>query len=99
MLHQQGVIRFTSKEYLLLTVLAAHLLPKKLPIDWDMLARRAQAAFKRFRTMERYLYYNLCRRNFILDYFGEARYTEKCGICDNCLGRHQRVEPHKGRTM
>ncbi len=98
-LHQQGIVRFTSKEWLLLTVLAAYLLPKKLPIDWDMLARRAQAALKRFRTMERYLHYNLCRRNFILDYFGEARYTEKCGICDNCLGRHQRVEPHKERTM
>lgn len=90
-LHQRGIVEFFSKEWLSLTVLAPQLLPKKLPIDWALLARRRDAALKRFRNIERYLYYNLCRRNFILDYFGEARYTEKCGICDNCLGRHQRA--------
>lgn len=90
-LHQRGVVEFLSKEWLSLTLLAPQLLPKKLPIDWDLLARRRNAALKRFRNIERYLHYNLCRRNFILDYFGEARYSEKCGICDNCLGRHQRA--------
>ncbi len=90
-LHQRGILEFSSKDWLSLTVLAAQLLPKKLPIDWELLARRRQAALKRFRNIERYLHYTLCRRNFILDYFGEARYTEKCGICDNCLGRHQRT--------
>lgn len=98
-LHERGIIRFSSKEWLSLTVLAAHLLPKKLPIDWNLLARRAQATLKRFRAMERYLHHKLCRRNFILDYFGEARYTEKCGICDNCLGRHQRADSHEERTV
>lgn len=82
---------FQSRELLSLTILAPHLLPKKLPIDWELLKRRHHAALKRFRAVERYLYYNLCRRNFILDYFGEARYTEKCGICDNCLGRHRKA--------
>ncbi|MCS7012665.1 MAG: RecQ family ATP-dependent DNA helicase [Chloroherpetonaceae bacterium] len=81
---------FQSDELLSLTILAPHLLPKKLPLDWELLKRRHQAALNRFRAIERYLHYALCRRNFILDYFGEARYTEKCGICDNCLGRHQR---------
>ncbi len=63
---------------------------KKLPIDWRKLDRRKRLAQKKFKQMKSYAFYTRCRRNYILDYFGESRYNEKCKICDNCTGRHKR---------
>lgn len=63
---------------------------KEPPIDWQKLLRRKEVVHKKFKQMKAYLYYERCRRNFILDYFGQTNYTEKCKICDNCTHRHQR---------
>jgi len=63
---------------------------KEPPIDWQKLLRRKEVVHKKFKQMKAYLYYERCRRNFILDYFGQTNYTEKCKICDNCNHRHQR---------
>lgn len=37
--------------------------------------------------MEKYLFTHMCRRKFILNYFGED-YDIKCNNCDNCLNAH-----------
>ena len=37
--------------------------------------------------MEKYLFTHMCRRKYILDYFGET-YEGKCNNCDNCLNAH-----------
>ncbi|MFN3344115.1 MAG: ATP-dependent DNA helicase RecQ [Chloroherpetonaceae bacterium] len=88
--HQAGLVAFYSGELVSVAMLAPNLLPKKLPIDWRALERRKSVAEKKFRSIKNYIRYTKCRRNYILDYFGEMRYTEKCGICDNCLGRHEK---------
>jgi ATP-dependent DNA helicase RecQ len=62
---------------------------EKLPIDWGKIERRKQVVYDKFKQVKRYIAYTKCRRNFILDYFGETHYSEKCGICDNCTGRHR----------
>ena len=36
-------------------------------------------------TMNKYVYTHKCRREFILDYFGEKAKSSDCGNCDNCL--------------
>ncbi len=88
--HQAGLVVFQSGELISVAVLAPHLNPKKLPIDWAAIERRRRVAEKKFRSIKNYIRYTKCRRNYILDYFGETRYTEQCGICDNCLGRHNK---------
>ncbi len=88
--HQAGMVEFYSGELVSVVMLAPNLNPKKLPIDWIGIERRKSVAEKKFRSIKNYIRYTKCRRNYILDYFGETRYTERCGICDNCLGRHKK---------
>lgn len=87
---QAGLVEFQSGELVSLAMLAPNLRPKKLPIDWRAIERRKSVAEKKFRSIKNYIRYPKCRRNYILDYFGETRYSERCGICDNCLGRHEK---------
>ncbi|MDX2128229.1 MAG: ATP-dependent DNA helicase RecQ [Chloroherpetonaceae bacterium] len=55
---------------------------------WQFLDQRRTVILKKLAAVSSYIHYQRCRRNYLLDYFGEAYYTERCGICDNCLGRH-----------
>jgi ATP-dependent DNA helicase RecQ len=57
------------------------------PLDVESLGRRAEIERKKLRTMIDYAYNPRCRRQFILDYFGDADWTDRskrCGSCDNC---------------
>lgn len=85
-----GLIRFSSSDVASLRLENPDLSADTLAIDWKVLENRRKIALEKFERLVRYLYYDKCRRNFILDYFGEDNYSEKCGICDNCTGRHQK---------
>ena len=57
------------------------------PLDVESLQRRAEVERKKLRTMIDYAYYPRCRRQHILDYFGDEDWRDrdrKCGACDNC---------------
>jgi ATP-dependent DNA helicase RecQ len=83
------MIEFFSGEMLSVLLLQPGIAAKELAIDWAQYEKRRAVALKKFLTIKNFITYTKCRRNFILDYFGETRYTEHCGICDNCLGRHR----------
>jgi ATP-dependent DNA helicase RecQ len=87
--HTAGMIEFFSGEMLSVLLLQPGIAAKELAIDWAQYEKRRAVALKKFQTIKNFITYTKCRRNFILDYFGETRYTEHCGICDNCLGRHR----------
>ncbi|HEY5925587.1 MAG TPA: ATP-dependent DNA helicase RecQ [Kofleriaceae bacterium] len=58
-----------------------------MPLDVESLQRRADAERKKLRTMIDYAYYPRCRRQFVLEYFGDADWrdrSKRCGACDNC---------------
>jgi len=84
------LIDFQTKDTLVIKLLRMDGAIEKLPIEWKVMEKRQKIAERKLAQMIAYTQYEKCRRNFILDYFGETRYTEKCGICDNCTGRHQR---------
>ncbi|ACF13323.1 ATP-dependent DNA helicase, RecQ family [Chloroherpeton thalassium ATCC 35110] len=84
------LIDFQTKNTLLIKLLCTDGKPENLPIDWKVMEKRRKIAERKLAQMLQYVQYEKCRRNFILDYFGETRYTETCGICDNCTGRHAR---------
>jgi ATP-dependent DNA helicase RecQ len=57
------------------------------PLDVASLERRAELERRKLRTMVEYAYNPRCRRQFILDYFGDEDWTDRsrtCGACDNC---------------
>jgi ATP-dependent DNA helicase RecQ len=59
------------------------------PLDVEELAQRADVERRKLRTMIEYAYYPRCRRQFILEYFGDADWRDRdqrCRACDNCLG-------------
>jgi ATP-dependent DNA helicase RecQ len=57
------------------------------PLDVESLQRRAEVERGKLRKMIELAYYPRCRRQFLLDYFGDEDWTSrdrKCGACDNC---------------
>ncbi|MCA9678687.1 MAG: ATP-dependent DNA helicase RecQ [Myxococcales bacterium] len=57
------------------------------PLDVESLSRRAEVERGKLRTMLEYAYWSGCRRQFVLDYFGDADWRDRgrrCGACDSC---------------
>jgi ATP-dependent DNA helicase RecQ len=57
------------------------------PLDVESLARRAEVERSKLRTMVEYAYYPKCRRQFVLEYFGDQDWNDRerrCGACDTC---------------
>lgn len=55
-------------------------------LDPDRLAERARRERVRLDAMVGYVTRAPCRRRYLVDYFGDDRRPERCGICDRCLG-------------
>ncbi|MCX5654508.1 MAG: RecQ family zinc-binding domain-containing protein, partial [Planctomycetota bacterium] len=62
---------------------------EKVPIDWEHqnLLRRGEE--EKLEAMEDYINGNVCRRRYILNYFGEKS-DLVCGTCDRCAPRETR---------
>ncbi len=57
------------------------------PLDVESMARRAEVERSKLRTMVEYAYYPKCRRQFVLEYFGDQDWNDRqrqCGACDTC---------------
>ncbi|HEY0191662.1 MAG TPA: helicase-related protein, partial [Kofleriaceae bacterium] len=57
------------------------------PLDVESMARRADVERSKLRTMVEYAYYPRCRRQFVLEYFGDQEWTDRgrrCSGCDTC---------------
>jgi len=57
------------------------------PLDVESLARRREVERSKLKTMIEYAYWPRCRRQFVLDYFGDEDWRDRerrCGACDAC---------------
>jgi ATP-dependent DNA helicase RecQ len=57
------------------------------PLDVESMQRRAEVERSKLRTMVEYAYYPRCRRQFVLEYFGDQDWNDRdrrCGACDTC---------------
>ena len=57
------------------------------PLEVESLQRRADSERGKLRTMIDYAYYPRCRRQYVLEYFGDVDWAardRRCGACDNC---------------
>ena len=55
-----------------------------LNLDFSALKAKEQRAYEKLDEMESYVYSDLCRQQYILNYFGDHN-SKKCGQCDVCL--------------
>jgi ATP-dependent DNA helicase RecQ len=56
-------------------------------LDVAQMARRAEVERGKLKLMVSYAYHPRCRRQFVLDYFGDLEWRERerrCGACDMC---------------
>ena len=58
----------------------------RVQIDWRAIDRRRQREFDKLEAMQRYSYATTCRRQVLLQWFGDPAARATCGACDNCLG-------------
>lgn len=70
-------------------------LPKKLPIDFAQIKSRADREYEKLQTMFRYAFHIACRRQFILEYFGDVKQIRTCASCDNCLREVSPLTPEQ----
>ena len=59
-------------------------------VDPDALDRRAREHRARLDAMVGYVLRAACRRRFLVDYFGDPRRPERCGVCDRCRAPENR---------
>lgn len=80
-----GMIKFTSE-----TEESGYNLNKlffsseELNIDYKALAKRCSFALLKLDEVAEYAVTDICKRNFILDYFDDDEYQGKCGKCTSC---------------
>lgn len=67
-----------------ITLIGARCAPASMPIDMDALHKRRTHAFQKLDVVMRYTLTTSCKRNFILEYFGDAEFDGPCGRCSSC---------------
>lgn len=61
------------------------IIPKRLRINPQDIARRAALEQRKLREMISFCYAADCYRSYILDYFGDIHHKKFCGSCGNCV--------------
>jgi ATP-dependent DNA helicase RecQ len=81
-----GVITYIpAKSATGLTLLTERLQTKDIPVDFEKIDARRELAYKKLDLVLRYASTTECKRNFILNYFGEDTNGSTCGRCTSCL--------------
>jgi ATP-dependent DNA helicase RecQ len=68
----------------------------RIAIDWRALDRRRQREFDKLEAMQKYAYSTSCRRQALLQWFGDPDAKADCGSCDNCLGERRTAPTLRG---
>lgn len=68
-----------------ITIIGERLPVRSLPIDMDALHLRRSHAFQKLDVVMRYIGTAMCKRNFILEYFGDSEFEGTCGRCSSCV--------------
>lgn len=84
-LESMGLINYTppnSSDGLLL--LEQRYKSSAVPIDFEKIDARREYAYQKLDIVIKYATTLDCKRNYILNYFGETDITENCGRCTSC---------------
>jgi ATP-dependent DNA helicase RecQ len=72
---------------------------ERLRVRPQELARRAALEQRKLREMISFCYAPGCYRAFVLDYFGDRSHAPNCGMCGNCLGEPNGMEPGRAAQL
>jgi ATP-dependent DNA helicase RecQ len=74
---------------------------EELPVDLEALKIRRDRALAKLDVMIEYAETDMCKRNFILAYFGDDSVKGKCGRCSACLGQKKKskIETSKSKFL
>jgi ATP-dependent DNA helicase RecQ len=76
-------------------ILLDEVVPKRLHINPQDIARRAALEQRKLREMISFCYATTCYRSYILDYFGDIHHQKNCGSCGNCM----KIKPTQRKTV
>lgn len=82
-LEDQGVIKLHSFDVNESSP-TVEVLDARKELNLDYLRERKKVVIDNLNIMERFAVTRLCRRDFLLDHFGEKQETKFCGKCDVC---------------
>ena len=60
-------------------------------LDFVQINARRDAALTKLQTVENFVFTRECKRNYILNYFGETDYQDTCGKCSSCRGDNENL--------
>ncbi len=72
---------------------------QQIGIDFERYQQRLQRQFERLGELENYIQRRVCRRKYILSYFGEKYPHENCNGCDVCLNWQPQVSGDSKGTV
>lgn len=67
-----------------ITLLYERMPTDSIPIDFEKLNRRRELAYRKLNVLMKYAETMQCKRNYILEYFGEIPQDGDCGRCSAC---------------
>jgi len=70
----------------------------KLDIDFDSFYERKKRAYEKLDQVIEYATTNVCKRNFILDYFHDSSIVGVCGKCSSCLSMDSKPSEKNARN-
>ncbi len=80
-----GVITYIAPQTATgITLLAERMSQDNMPIDFDKIDAQRDLAYKKLNIVMRYATTGECKRNYILEYFGEPAGKGNCGRCSSC---------------
>lgn len=74
-----------------LTLLVERMPVNVLPVDWQAFEERKERAHQKFAIVKRYAETHACKRNYLLQYFGENDSADTCGKCSSCKNQAKRA--------
>lgn len=89
-LDERGLIAWHSPDPEALRIELESARSRSIPLDMESIDRGLERARANLERVMRYAWSPVCRRHFLLTYFGQG-HPRRCGRCDECLGRHDGV--------
>jgi ATP-dependent DNA helicase RecQ len=74
---------------------------ERLPVDWEHFYKRKDNAEQKLSAMMNYVRATTCKRNYILQYFGDDTTSHTaCSKCSSCrTAAHRAITPHTNREV
>jgi ATP-dependent DNA helicase RecQ len=89
-LEERGLIAWYPPDPGTVRVQFLHPRTRSIPLEMEPIEKARERAEQKLQRVVRYAWSPVCRRRFLLGYFGQD-HPRTCGRCDRCMDRHPTV--------